>query len=479
MKAWKSVAWSFFGQLLKLTTTLITIAILGRLLAPADFGLFGLVLAVQAIVIPLLDFGLTHVYLKLEDDTIESSNVFFTIHISIGLLVSVLTFFSAKHIAIFYNILELEDLLKLFSVSFFLIAAKCQPQAILSREKKFDTIAKILVLTTFSGSILVILLAWKDLGVWALVWRSLYEATVALLLFSVMARRRLSLSNWNAVKKYINEIRFGLDIFVTRLLSGWVSACDKLILGKYATLLTIGGYTRSMQLARMPDSNIRTALTTPALAYLARITKRNKTDEYLLLNWTIFLLAGTPCLILLSHGEMLLPIIMGEQWTEMGWMLQMLGLFGFARIIQGMFAIYNIDRRDSRRTSKYILGSILGVYTIPSFVLMEFNSIRGFVISLSYMGLAYWCVCFYFSMIQDSPKRSSCILLLVFKQFFIGIFSTFLISKFDLILPSTEHIIQIIFLISVQIILIFSLFIIVELSTAKKFFRMICPANPN
>ena len=63
-----------------------TLAVLGRLLKPEDFGLFAIVLASQALFLPLLDFGLTPVYIKIDRLTKETPNVFFTINIIIGLV---------------------------------------------------------------------------------------------------------------------------------------------------------------------------------------------------------------------------------------------------------------------------------------------------------------------------------------------------------------------------------------------------------
>ena len=93
MKAWKSGAWTISGQAMAITINLSTLAVLGRLLTPAEFGVFGLVLAVQALVLPILDMGLQPAYLKLELADSDASNAFFTVNVLIGGLISFLIFF--------------------------------------------------------------------------------------------------------------------------------------------------------------------------------------------------------------------------------------------------------------------------------------------------------------------------------------------------------------------------------------------------
>ena len=81
MKAWKSGTWAISGQALQLLITVLTLAILGRILSPEEFGIFGLVIAVQAFILPVLDMGLLPAFIKLESAERDASNAFFTINL--------------------------------------------------------------------------------------------------------------------------------------------------------------------------------------------------------------------------------------------------------------------------------------------------------------------------------------------------------------------------------------------------------------
>ena len=81
MKAWQSVSWTMSSQIINTLITIISLAILGRLLTPAEFGIFGLVITVQAFFKPIIDLGLLPAFIKLPSVTEATSNVFFTINI--------------------------------------------------------------------------------------------------------------------------------------------------------------------------------------------------------------------------------------------------------------------------------------------------------------------------------------------------------------------------------------------------------------
>ena len=93
MKAWESVSWTMSAQLINTLITLISLPILGRLLTPAEFGIFGLVITVQAFFKPFIDMGLLPAFVKLSAVTEVTRNVFFTVNIFVGCVVSTLIFF--------------------------------------------------------------------------------------------------------------------------------------------------------------------------------------------------------------------------------------------------------------------------------------------------------------------------------------------------------------------------------------------------
>ena len=428
MKALKSGAWSLGGQAANIVFTLGTLAILGRLISPKEFGVFGLVLAVQAFVLPVIDMGLQPAYIKMKEVNGDTSNVFFTINFLIGATLLLFIIGLSHLVANFYQIDKLEMMLVVLAVSL-LFAAMCgQPQAVLSRDKRFDKIAIANTIVLFMGSLLVIFFAWFGLGAWALVWRLLFDSVAKFLLLTAMSGMRYKLVQFSSIKPFVKEIHFGLVIVISRLINGWASSIDKLLLAKFIPLSELGGYTRSQQLALMPDSSIRVSITTPAIAYLARHEDGRKLNSYLSINWIALFFAGTPCMVLVVFGDILLPFLLGKEWAGMGWMLQWLGVVGLAKIFQGIMTILHIDKAMVKRTIYYLLGSIPVTLIIPIFIILSNGSLDNFLACLAILSIAYWYIALWYEFTKEEDENSKIVIKTNFFKMFVYTLTICLIS---------------------------------------------------
>ena len=99
----KSSSLSLFTKAIETILSLVLLAILARLLEPKDFGIFAIVLAVQALLQPLVDMGLTSAYIKSKNPTSELQNSFFTLNIMLGVFNVLVLLILAPFISIVYD----------------------------------------------------------------------------------------------------------------------------------------------------------------------------------------------------------------------------------------------------------------------------------------------------------------------------------------------------------------------------------------
>jgi len=477
VKAWKSGVWTLFGQATNIFANLAALAILGRLLTPEEFGIFGIAMAIQSFVLPILDMGLQPAYIKLEKNKADASNAFFTINALAGGAVALLIYSLSAPLAEFYQVDELDELIAFLSVSILFTAIGGQPQAVLTRKKRFDVIVFVNTTTLVSGAIFAVLLAWNGLGIWSLIWRVLYESAARFVLLALFSRQRYRLVGYTRLKPSLRDLSFGLEIVFSRLLNAWVRAIDKLMLSKFASLDVVGVYTRSQQLALMPDANIRTSVTTPALAYLAQKKTTASLEDYLTLYWLIFLIAGTPCLVLTVFGDIILPVLLGDQWSDAGWILQWMGLFGLARVFQGMITFYHVDRKIVKRTSYYVLGSIAGVLMLPIILLVTTSSHYLFIPCLSISAILYWLSALLHTMSRDWHSYQVAAMLI--KLALVSVVSSGSILLLKLLfwpVNFTESTVELQYLITgmlCQAALVFSLFAALNTEEMRRFLNLI------
>jgi O-antigen/teichoic acid export membrane protein len=206
------------------------------------------------------------------------------------------------------------------------------------------------------------------------------------------------------MSRYTLDLKFGKDIVLARLIDGIVSASDKLILAKMISIGDLGAYTRSQQFAMMPDANIRTPITTALLSYLAGNDSPLKT--YLNMTWLIYAVAGFPCFLLISHGEKLLPLLLGEQWVEYGWMLRWLGIVGLAKVVQGIVVIVNINDKKAKYTIKLMAFSSVPSIFLPFLAFIVSDSFHVFLATMAFLLLIYWSCALIITLWSRYPDES-------------------------------------------------------------------------
>ncbi len=408
MKAWKSGAYSLGSKVLSILITTASLAILGRLITPEEFGIFGLAYAVYSIILPFLDLGLTPAYLKLQAIDKEVSNAFFTLNTIIGLLVSFLMFFSAPLIARFYQEPVLLFFIFILAISAFLQAMTCQPKAQLVRTKYFDKISFIRLTSLIIGTGVSVFIAYLGFGYWALIFRVIIEAAYKLILSIWFSKRSYCLVGLRTIFKFTSSLQFSGQILLGRILTGMSVSFSNMAVGKALNPTALGFYTRASALAIMPDAGLRTSLTTPALAHLARLKNGAKIEHYIALTWIIFLIAGIPCLLMIVMGDWLMQWLMGQQWRESGEILKWLGLWGLGKLYHGLGVIYHMNQKRMSRWIVMIALSIPLTYIIPLILLFQHRSLSDFAAILAITYTLFWVSSYFYFLQLDLKQKGKC-----------------------------------------------------------------------
>ena len=163
--------WNFLEQFLsKGVVTLTTIA-LAWFLVPEDYALVSMLAVFISLSLALVDGGLTQALIRKKNvEEIELDTVF-VLNIVIAVIIYILVYFFAVHVASFYEEERLTSLIRVVSISVFFQALYLVPKAILVRELEFRKQLKIVLPATVLSSALAIFLAYNGVGVWALIFQ--------------------------------------------------------------------------------------------------------------------------------------------------------------------------------------------------------------------------------------------------------------------------------------------------------------------
>jgi PST family polysaccharide transporter len=390
LSAIHSSAYSLGSKILQLVISFGSLAILGRLLTPEDFGVFGLILAVQVLFAPVLDMGLMPAYLTLDSVDETSNNVFHTINVLLGIFNSIFLIVLAPVLTLLYKESVLMPLVMVFALSIIVGTLSRQGGTELVRRQRFDKILIIDIVSLSSGVVAAIYGALNGLGVWALALRALVVSSANFIIVRLIWSGRYHLAGWKEIKKFKGSFVFGGEIVISRLFNGALLSMDKFFFGSFFSVSALGQYMKAVDIAIMPDTNLRMALVSPALAHIARSDSKEKTRNYEITSQVILIIAGFPCLILIVMGDWLLPWLMGPQWIEAGKYAQVLGIWCMGRVMCGIAAVLYLNEKRSRHWAIINGVAILFILVPPVTSAYAGFSPMQFVVFLSLSSVIFW-----------------------------------------------------------------------------------------
>ena len=386
--------YSLINKGLSIGLNIVGLAVLGRLLSPQEFGVFGIIVATEALFRPMLDMGLTPAFIKLDSATRDASNAFFSVNVLLGLIVTLCLVCLSPVLAYVYDEKQLLYLTLVFALSIMIRSLSRQPVACLAREKRFDKILIIEQSALVAGLFTVTITAWIGFGVWALILRAIVQGLILVSVSHLITTNKYTFVGLSVIKKYKENFRLGCEIVAGRFVGGLNNSIDKLLFGKFFSISLLGHYNRAFRLAIIPDANIRMALTTPALAHLARIDNSNSKQwgNYVLMCNIVMLLAGLPCVVFIVLGDKLLPWLMGEQWVTGGIFLQLLGVWCLGKILHGLCAIIHINELYTKRWITINMISVPVIFLAPISSYFITGKAFYFILSLSLSNIVFWSI---------------------------------------------------------------------------------------
>jgi O-antigen/teichoic acid export membrane protein len=145
--------------------------------------------------------------------------------------------------------------------------------------------------------------------------------------------------------------KFGLDIVFSNIVNYFARNADNIIIGKFYGANSLGLYSKSYQLFRLPTSNILSPIRNVALPVLSSI----QNDEMQFVKYYKGIIALTATLIFpisvyfYFEADFIIPLILGNQWIEAIPIFKLLALGGMIQPITGQSGIVMIASGNSKR----------------------------------------------------------------------------------------------------------------------------------
>lgn len=318
----------FLAAIAQIIFQFASVAILARLLSPADFGIAAVALIVIEFSQGLALLGIRPAIVqraKLSDADIR---VAYTIALIMSSALTVLVFISAGLISRLLRTPTAEPMISALSIIFLIQAQSAVSEGLAARERQFKLLASRRFLSYLVGYGLVgVTSALYGLGAWSLILAKIADATMTAVLLSFGARHsRRPLLSAAELKRFSD---FGAGYTIHQLFNTLANQADNAVVARILGPAALGLYSRSYQIMRLPSlliGNIIEDAASPGFSAvqndkqrLARGFLRGLSTVNILLY-----LAAAICAILAPE---IVAIALGPNWTSAA---PLLALFSIA-----------------------------------------------------------------------------------------------------------------------------------------------------
>jgi O-antigen/teichoic acid export membrane protein len=247
-KAVAGSAWAIFEKFSLQIVQFTVGVILARLLEPRDYGLIAITTIFTSISGAITDGGFEKTLIREKElSAIQIDSVFY-LNTFLGVLMTALIYYSAPQLAVYFHEAALTPILHVVAFGLLINALGQTQRVLLLKELHFRKISVAQIVSSLSGGITGVLLAFLGFGVWALVWSGLVAQTVLLLFFWIGSdwypRLRFSFSSIR------HMIRYGINILLTSILFFMMLQFNNFIIGRMYKDSDLGLYNRG---GRLPD----------------------------------------------------------------------------------------------------------------------------------------------------------------------------------------------------------------------------------
>ena len=332
-------AWKLLGQVAIQAIRLATVAILARLLVPADYGAAAIAIAIAAFAPTVADMGMGAALVQTDVATRVARSTVFWASLACGVTLSVLTAIAAGPIGEFLGDPRVGEIVAVGGLTFAICAVSATSQAMFTREMRFRSLELRYWLAHVTGSAVAIAAAFMGAGAWALVLQQLA-------LLSTFAAALWWRAGWRPTLEFSRPVLRELGAFALRVAGGrWARLAELLVLtllvGKLAGVPELGAWSFAMSTVILPLSVIVIPIAEVLFSAFSRLRDERERIAALWLQSIRFLAAVIlPLLVgLVVVAPDLIPVAFGAHWHVAVGIIQVLSVYVIVRSLQSWSSI--------------------------------------------------------------------------------------------------------------------------------------------
>ena len=319
----RALFWRLFEQGGAAAVTLVVQVVMARKLSPEEFGALAIMLVFVNVGNVMVQSGLNTAIIQNPDTTDDDCSTVFWMSLTVSLLLYVVVFLSAPHVAAFYRMPRIIAPLRLLVAVLVINAYNSVQEAVVARDLQFNKTARATVVAGVVSGTTGVIMATRGFGLWSLVAQQLLQQLVKCIVLAAQVP-------WKPrpvfhVHRAAVLFGFGWKLLVSGILDQGYQSLTDLVIGKVFTDRDLGfvsqGKKYPFYLGAMLDGVIQPVMLSTAahvqddLGRVKRLVRRAlKTSTFLIVPaMAAFAVAANP----------IVQIVFGEKWLPSVPFLQM------------------------------------------------------------------------------------------------------------------------------------------------------------
>jgi O-antigen/teichoic acid export membrane protein len=359
--------WVFSLRAINRGLRFIRIIILARLLAPTDFGLFGIAMLALSTLETFSQAGFKEALVQKKENVQSYLDTAWTVLVGRGLVLFLILFFSASLVARFFNSAESLLVIRIIAISTLLSGFENIGIILFQKELEFNRQFFYELSGTLVNLIVAIVLAIILRNVWALIWSSLAGSLMRCVMSYVLHpyRPRLKFNT----KQFQILFRFGKWVLASTILVFLISQGDDIFVGKLLGVTALGLYQLAYAISNLPATEITHIISRVSFPAYSKLQDdyfrlKNAYLKVLQLNAVVsFPLAGAIFVLAQDFTQ----IFLGEKWLSMVPAMQALVLWGLIRSVGATTGpiFYSVGKPNLATKLQFIQLILLTAFIYP------------------------------------------------------------------------------------------------------------------
>lgn len=326
-------AWLSSLKIIRKVLSLIRLIIIGRILAPSDFGIMGIALLTMSALETFSAFGFKQALIQKKENTANYLDAAWTVLIIRGFIVFIIVYLVAPYVSFFFHVPEVKPIIQVLGLVPFFQAFANIGVIFFHKELEFSKVFIYRFVGISTNFIVAVIAAIVLRSVWALVLGLLAEKVVSLIISYLIHPYRPHLSK--DIGKAKELFGFGKWILGSSILSFAGEHIDDIFVGRVLSATALGFYQMAYRISNMLETEITNVISSVAFPAYAKIQNQQTRvrKAYFRIMRLIFAVSLPITIGMVLLAPEFTQIFLSEKWMPMVTAMQLLAVAGLIKSI--------------------------------------------------------------------------------------------------------------------------------------------------